>query len=151
MTRMLFFQGLMLGFSKKSSIMKERSVYLLTLLFFVLSTAHGQHKVFIKNAKIKFNVFRTSFEFIDTIQVILPKYFIRVDLNGKQRKEVKTLTKDDWMNFLNDNRFDWAANLLLYDMYERDAFLFFGGIKNKERWRLSQKEADIQYWSQYLK
>jgi hypothetical protein len=132
--------------------MKAKFVYSISFLFFVLTTVKGQKKIaFIKNETIKFQVLRKSMEFIDTNNIVPSKYLIRVDLNEKQQKEVKILTKEDWMKLLKGIHTDWAANLILYYMYERDAFLYYSFINNKERWRLTEKKNDIQYWSEHLK
>lgn len=117
---------------------------------FVIATVKAQNKIkFIKNKTIKFEVVRKSFEFIDTNNIVPAKYFIKVNSNSNQRKEIKTLTSEDWKKLLNDTHSDWAANLILYDMYERNAFFFI--IKNKRKWRMFQMERDIQYWSEHLK
>jgi hypothetical protein len=106
--------------------MKAKFVYFISLLFFAQGNVKGQNKMtFIKNETIKFQVLRKRMEFIDSNNIVPSKFLIRVDLNDKQQKKVKTLAKEGWMKLLKDIHINWAANLILYNMYERDAFLFF--------------------------
>jgi hypothetical protein len=132
--------------------MKISAIYFIGLLFWGMSTVKGQDKAtFVNNKTIKFHVVRKSMELIDTNMIVPSKYFIRVELNNKQRSVIKNYTSADWMKLLNNVQSDWAANLILYEMHERDAFLFWSVVKNKERWRLSAKEEDIKYWNEHLK
>ena len=51
---------------------------------------------------------------------------------------------------LNDKKTDFAANLLLYQLYEREAIVLLH-YNNAPEWRQAMKENDLHYWQQTLK
>lgn len=66
------------------------------------------------------------------------------------RVTIKDLKKDEWIKLLNDKRYDWAANLALYELHRK-----YGGIfrvyDTREKWIKTQKAKDIAYWKKKLK
>ena len=99
--------------------------------------------VFIDNEKLKFTTINRYAEFS------FDNYKIIVDLSTKQWLTVKNLTKDAWLKLLNDTTKDWAANLILHNIYEKNArrLLIFN---NREKWIFSQKKEDTEYWTKNL-
>jgi hypothetical protein len=132
--------------------MKVNLLYIVSFIFLMLSKAHGQDKTkFISNNSIRFEILRQGLEMIDTNTITPTKYFIKVDLTKKQRRLLKSFSREDWIRLLNDSKSDWAANLVLYDTYEKDAILFNTVLKTRNEWEISAKEKDINYWSGFLK
>jgi len=57
-----------------------------------------------------------------------------------------------WIELLNDENTDWAANLCLYNMRFRDAFFYLGdGIRTRKAWLKTNKyREDLDYWSKIM-
>lgn len=77
-------------------------------------------------------------------------YRVIVELNKKHNSIVKKISKESWLKLLNNNCTDFAANLLLYSMYNKDA-LILSKNDSIESWRKYLKEDDLVYWSKHLK
>ena len=77
-------------------------------------------------------------------------YRVIISLSAKEDSIIKRISKRQWLSMLNDKKTDFAANLLLYQLYERDAVVFFY-IKDAPDWRLSFKDDDLNYWRHTLK
>lgn len=54
-----------------------------------------------------------------------------------------------WMPYLTDDRSDWAANLILYCIYKKDAEQLEYLYTDRRKW-LRVKPSDINYWREYL-
>ena len=106
---------------------------------------------FIRNDSIKFAYgFRTP-SLLDKHYV--PSYYdIHVTINKEERSTAKRLSRECWISLLNDKSTDWAANLILYDLYRKDAtdFRIFD-LKSRDDWVLQMKKRDVAYWTKYLK
>ena len=50
-------------------------------------------------------------------------YRVMVELTDKEKGEAKKIHCKEWESLLNDVRRDWAANLILYYLYKKDAHL----------------------------
>lgn len=104
--------------------------------------------LFIKNQKIKHSIVLMSCDTCVPIRNI--GYRVIVELNKKNNAIVKKISKENWLKLLNNNCTDYAANLLLYSMYKKDALIL---SKNDgiESWRKYLKKDDLAYWSKHLK
>jgi len=64
-------------------------------------------------------------------------------------EKFKKIPMETWLQLLEDENTDWAANLILYDIYERDAALLARHV-DQNRWREYMKYEDIDYWKDML-
>jgi hypothetical protein len=77
------------------------------------------------------------------------KYIIEiVDLSSDQHELIKSLKYMDWICLLSNNSTDWAANLILYSIFEKDAIVLSN--LNPECWRANAKMDDLEYWRNML-
>ena len=77
-------------------------------------------------------------------------YRIRVKLTPKQDSLIRKLEKRQWINMLNNNTTDYAVNILLYYIHNRDATVLLYNRSLKD-WRDGMKNEDILYWNETLK
>ncbi|MDJ1493713.1 hypothetical protein QNI19_12290 [Cytophagaceae bacterium DM2B3-1] len=128
--------------------MKYRLFYLFFL--FLLQRGYCQNEfTFLTNSTIKFEVGKTLMKFIGNNKAIPGKYLIHVQVDSTYKKEFMKLGKNKLLELLTDPQTDWATNLLLYDIFKKDAFLWWEtGIKD---WKLVIKDEDILYWNSTLK
>lgn len=70
------------------------------------------------------------------------------NITDTDRERLKKIPLETWLQLLEDKNTDWAANLILYDIYERKAAMF---VKfDKSIWQEYMKEEDIKYWKEEL-
>lgn len=141
---------------RKIGVKKEKMKrYILTLLFsFYFVTFFSQEICdlkYLNNQKIEFNLFFNNavFSSVDTLETGFQIDVIggaeALDILRKGSEVIPSLIK-----LLNDKERDWAANLLLYDILNRNALLLVA-IDTEEDWRSFQKDNDLNYWNNYLK
>lgn len=115
--------------------------------------ARGQSKkVFrlLDNEKYKYVASRTMMRIVDT-GIILPRTVIKGKLSLNQKRKLLQLPKEAWLCLLKDSSTDWAANLFLYEIAGRDAFLNSGIVEDPiAYWRLCCRKEDIEYWQIFL-
>jgi len=141
--------------------MKALVYSLLSLLLFVAFSCHKRngnthlphaktpaYVPFINNRTIKYNILLVACDTCAPIHDI--GYRVRISLSAKEDSIIKHISKRQWLSMLNDKKTDFAANLLLYQLYEREAIMFLQ-IKDASDWRLAMKENDLHYWQQTLK
>ena len=75
------------------------------------------------------------------VEIIL----IQVQLAPEIRNRVLKFSYNEWMNLLGDKATDWAANLCLYDIYQKDA-MNIELLSDKYRWARCCRSTDIAYW-----
>ena len=85
------------------------------------------------------------------VPIINKGYRVRVKLTDKQKSIVKKIEKEMWRHLLSDKKTDFAANLILYDIYDKDAILLFGLGNNIRDWRKNLKRDDTLFWLKKLK
>lgn len=103
---------------------------------------------FIRNNKIKYSLVLAS---CDSCSPIVNKgYRIVTQITEKERKIAHQLTYNDWVRLLNDKKSDWAANLILYDIFDKDALSFYS-FNNRKKWLKYFKGEDLAFWEQKLK
>jgi hypothetical protein len=98
----------------------------------------------------KFEVFRHSTAIFDSTNKNPSALYLKVDLPQSVKDNFGKLSKVTIMQLLADTTTDWATNLLLYEKYDREAFLFFTVIHARKDW-LPMKKSDIAYWKKKLK
>lgn len=102
---------------------------------------------FINNNKIKYSIVLTS---CDTcIPITNIGYRVKVQLTKKEEIFVRKISSSTWDTLLNNINSDWAANLILYHIYDKDALLLSRN-NNKELWTKYLKNDDISFWRQKL-
>lgn len=128
---------------------KNECMLFTSLLFCLFATA--QSPTFIHNDSITFAVLRKSSEFVDNKGYEPISYKLRVKITREQREICKQISNDEWLGLLQDENTDWAANLILYDLFEKDALTYLKTYKNRTVWiQLGQRDADIKYWKNRL-
>ena len=70
---------------------------------------------------------------------------VRVTLSEKNELKVKQIAPETWIILLNNKKSDWAANLILYSLYNKDAF-FLSRYDERELWIKHIKEEDLDFW-----
>jgi hypothetical protein len=114
--------------------------------------AHSQDticKLKITNEEVSFNVYRYGMDFTAKTK---PKSNMVIETNIKDValwKRIKSLPTEQWLCLLNNPKSDWAANLILYQLYDKDAILF-SKIKKREDWIGFRRDEDIAYWKIFL-
>jgi len=103
---------------------------------------------FIQNKKMKYTIALKSCDSCIPIKNI--GYKVILSLNNNQKDIVKKIEKRTWIKLLHDNDKDSAANLILYSINNREAFLLTT-INSEEEWRKYLKEKDLEYWIKNLK
>ena len=141
--------------------MKALVYSLLSLLLFVAFSCHKRngnthlphaktpaYVPFINNRTIKYNILLVACDTCAPIHDI--GYRVRISLSAKEDSIIKHISKRQWLSMLNDKKTDFAANLLLYRLYAREAILFLD-VKDASDWRLAMKDDDLYYWRRTLK
>lgn len=98
----------------------------------------------------KFEVLRHSTAIFDSTNKNPSALYLKVDLPQNVKDNFGKLSKATVLQLLADTATDWATNLLLYEKYNRDAYLFFTVIHARKDW-LPMKKSDIAYWKKKLK
>lgn len=103
---------------------------------------------FIDNRTLKYKIMKVACDTCAPIRDI--GYRVRISLSAREDSLIRHISKGQWLSMLSSNQTDFAANLLLYRLYERDALVLLY-VKNASDWRLSMKADDLHYWQQTLK
>jgi hypothetical protein len=103
----------------------------------------------IDNAPIKFVTYRTSLQFYDFDRATPSEFRVYVQITDSIKKEFKTICKDEWLRLLQDEKTDWAANPILYDIYEKEA-IKFRIQPNRLDWVNRHKAKEIEYWRSFF-
>jgi hypothetical protein len=75
--------------------------------------------------------------------------FIGIRFDTTEINYLKSLNYTEWIKLLKSNYSDWATNLILYCLFDREATIFTYGI-NREDWVKEKKNEDIEYWKAFL-
>lgn len=103
---------------------------------------------FINNKRINFSIKKVA---CDTCFPIFDVgYRVNVKLTPKQKNLIIRMKRGEWLSLLNDETTDYAANILLYYIYNRDAIVLLYNRSIRD-WRDGMKEDDILYWEKRLK
>ena len=117
---------------------------------------------FINNKTLKYSIAVSQDDFFfdcdtiindDTLLIMYINqslYRVLVCIHEKEDSIIKKIDYHTWMKLLHSKSNDFAANLILYSIYERHAktLSVFNTVK---RWRKSGlKNDDIEYWKNYL-
>ena len=95
---------------------------------------------FINNRRINFSIKKVA---CDTCFPIFDiGYRVRVKLTPKQDSIIVRMKRREWLSLLNDETTDYAANILLYYIYNRDAIVLLYNRSIRE-WRAAMKGISI--------
>lgn len=131
--------------------------FLTDILFILPSESYSQKKLNkvingISNDKLKFEVAKVgTTRFVDSATVTVPKYLVfvkSVNLESWSNRDKKKLI-NRLAPMLADTTKDWYANVLLYQLMERDASSLFV-VENRNEWIERSKEDDLNFWKSYL-
>ena len=103
---------------------------------------------FINNRDIHFDILKVACDSCFPIHDI--GYRVRVKLSADEDSLIRTIKKEQWLQLLQNSATDYAANALLYSLYNRDAIVLLAH-RDIEDWRMSMKEDDINYWKGNLR
>ena len=139
--------------TKQQIDMKHKTIY--TCLTFLLISIIGNsqdNKIFLRlnNNSVRFQVYRASLNIIDENKVTDPKLLITVTKSASDTKTISGVSREDWLAALSNPKYDWAANLLLYELYKKDATVF-EVVKTRKQWLNGYKDVDIEFWKKELK
>ncbi len=75
--------------------------------------------------------------------------YYRVEIESVADPQIhglRSMYSDNWLSLLNNEKTDWAANIVLYYLYQRDAFEL-SKYENPNKWRKFMKQRDVKYWN----
>ena len=100
---------------------------------------------FIKNGKLQYNVTKFGSLGFSTIWRIS-----LYNINEEQEKIIRNITSEKWIKLLNDTISDFAANIILYSIYERNFYFHFDNDIDDdiELWRHYLKCIELKYWEE---
>ena len=131
--------------------MKTKLIILSILAVINVSLITAQIKeVNFLNNKVRFEVFRQSTNVYDTSNKSPAAIYLKTNLPNNLKTEFSKFSKSLIISLLYDSQTDWVTNLLLYEIYKRNAFMYINVIKNRKNW-LPIKKNDIKYWKKILK
>lgn len=156
----VYINGATQGISKQKEkkTMKFNLVILVFLIMAISSCcapkAHNKREKnvtnelsFINNKSINFSIKKVA---CDTCFPIFDiGYRVRVILTPKQDSIIIRMRRREWLSLLNDETTDYAANILLHYIYNREAIALLYNRSIKD-WRDGMKEDDILYWDKTL-
>jgi hypothetical protein len=116
----------------------------MNIMFYV---ARGQK--YISNDSIKYSIIITMPDF-ENGDYISDNILRITSIDSSKLAWAQSLSKKEWLTMLSNEKTDWAANLLLYQLNKRDA-LVFKIIKSRDSWIIKRRKADIAYWEKNLK
>jgi hypothetical protein len=105
---------------------------------------------FIKNDSITFEIIQvTSTAQMDKSHVGKFGKFVDIPMNADTRDYLEKKDSVFWIAHLKDDETDWATNLVLYYLYEKDATIL-AHFRSRQKW-LPLKAGDIQFWIHYFR
>lgn len=102
---------------------------------------------FITNQNLKYLIVLMSCDTCAPISNI--GYRVVVKLKKKEQKSIKRIKPKTWMELLKNSSTDYSANLILYSIYKKDAFILFQNGSEK-LWKKYLKKEDLNYWNNIL-
>ncbi len=128
-------------------------ISIFTLFYFStlsVSAQIGKYK-WVNNETIHYYILYYSAREIEIDSFSSSRYNIWVDVPRRFENGKDTLNAKEIIKYLYDDETDWAANLLLYQIYKKDAWLIYSLVKSRDIWVECCKNEDIKYWEDLLK
>jgi hypothetical protein len=102
---------------------------------------------FLNNSTVKYSIVLAPCQ--NCFPIYNRGYRVFVELSKSEKALFRTIPRERWLLLLQDEQRDWAANLLLHDLYDKPAHLLIDS--NRERWSIYARKLDLEFWSQTLK
>ncbi|MBS1690051.1 MAG: signal recognition particle [Bacteroidetes bacterium] len=102
---------------------------------------------FINNSTIKYDAVLLACDTCVPIKNI--GFRIILQLYKNQYKTIKNINAKEWLRLLNQKSTDFAANIILYSIYDKDATVI-SAFATPEKWRRVLKDDDLKYWESIL-
>jgi hypothetical protein len=119
------------------------------LLFWTMGQANAQGLMqHLSNATFQYEVARYSSKFLPGGKVKPTTYMITTSVSEEVKEEIRMLDTHLLLDLLNNEGTDWATNLVLYEIFKKDASLIW--FINREDWLLAGKTEDLYYWWHFL-
>lgn len=99
----------------------------------------------INNKTLSYKIIKTPVTLLDSNKTQFPQTFIQLSLTKDEESEMHKLTSKDWRMLLSNNKSDWAANICLYHIFNKDASNF-DIFKTEQEWRKFYKKDDVLFW-----
>jgi len=103
---------------------------------------HSKEYNFIDNKSLKYSCGLVSCDTCVPISNI--GYRVIIKLTEREEYLVKDLKIEEWLKLLDNPKKDWAANIILYWIFDKD-FLALSRTK-RSLWRKYLKKEDIEFW-----
>lgn len=106
----------------------------------------NQSMVFIRNDRIDYSIVMMT---CDTCVPIKSNGCrVVVNLTDKDIEIAEKLSASCWLLLLENDKTDWAANIVLYSLYNKEALL----LSRNEivDWKRFFKKEEIEYWEKFL-
>ncbi len=126
--------------------------FLIVLLFNHLqsfSQVDSLDRTLFNNDSIRYMVVRVAEKINSSSPAKITMRYIDIEIPRHLRKYLLTLKMDFWLQRLSNENSDWATNLVLYNLYKRDAILLAVVYTNRNKW-LKGKNEDVEYWKGFL-
>lgn len=75
------------------------------------------------------------------------KQIVLINLSDEEKNYYQTLSINEWVKLLSDTKTDWATNLILYWLFEKEASKLKLG---KNKWKKIYKAKEIDVWKSFL-
>jgi len=118
-------------------------------LFMLSTLSYGQqlNDLYVPNDSVKYNVFLSASSMKNNNLTPL-KSLIILSLDSSQILKYQKLEYQGWVSLLESEHYDWSTNLVLYCIFEKDAYLLTN--KTRDIWIKHKREKDLSFWKEYL-
>ncbi len=77
-------------------------------------------------------------------------YRVVVTLSDEEQSKIKKINPETWIGLLSSSSTDFSANLMLYSLYDKDAFILSQN-NTEESWHKYLKKEDVEFWNAKFK
>ena len=137
--------------SNYTPTIKIHNVFRLVFLSFCIFC--GQLSLFaqfglaeLMNDSIEYEVFRTSPKILPNKTFAPSSITIEVSMSITENDAINNISNEKWIQLLRNDKTCWSANLILYQLHQKDAWWYFMGNGIKEWQQTAKKSEDINYW-----
>jgi len=102
---------------------------------------------FINNEKIKYSIVLLACDTCVPITNLGERVIVKV--TNRQKKILNQIDRKLWISLLSNTDTDWASNLLLYSIFNRNAHIL-SIYNNRGSWVKTLKKDDLDYWEKIL-
>jgi hypothetical protein len=103
---------------------------------------------FFDNDSVRYDIIYVSHGVLSKDSNHISKHYIRVRMSKVYRNYLVKKDSVFWLDRLRNDRSDWATNLILYYLYDKDASTLIV-FNDRKKW-LRIKYDDIRYWRKFL-